>query len=168
MAWANSTSRLRRLIGQARGHTAIELITTVTVFGIVAGTAIPHFKPKQLYIINAQRLVIANLRVARTNAISKCLHFQVSFPTAGQLRVSRMMESPADSGTWVVDDTVTPLTVPLPSGTTVKTATVGTNVEFNSRGIAVNLSAVRQIDVQDTFSATKSLQVWPSGQVNET
>ena len=114
-----------------------------------------------------QRLLIANLRLARTNAISKSVHFKVSFPSATQVQVARLKESPAGSGIWLADTASPAQTITLPASTSVKSTVVGTSVEFNSRGLAVRLTGPWQVDAQDAFGVTKSVQVWPSGQVNE-
>jgi prepilin-type N-terminal cleavage/methylation domain-containing protein len=150
----------------ARGYTMIEVVMTMAIVGIIAAIARPHFDARRLQIVTAQRMVIANLRLARTNAITKNVHFQVTFPASQQLRVSRMIETPAGSGTWLVDSTNVQ-TIPLPPVTQVASGVVGASFEFNSRGFPLNLNAVRQIDLQDTYGATKSLQLWPSGQVND-
>lgn len=138
----------------------------MAIFGVIAKFAIPHFDARRMQIMNAQRLAIASLRLARTNAVTKSVHYQVSFPNATQMRVSRMVENPAGSGTWQIDDTTTQ-TISIPTPAQFKSSAFGKSVEFNSRGFAVNLNNSLQIDAQDTFGVTKSIQIWPSGQVNE-
>ena len=150
-----------------RGSTLMQLLTAMSIMAALAAIAVPRFDSRRMQILTAHRLVISNLRVARANSISKSVHFTVSFPSNNVITVQRLKESPANSGTWVTDDTYTAQSITLPSTTTMKTAAVGTSVEFNSRGLAVNLAAARQLDVQDSYGVTKSLQVWPSGQVNE-
>jgi Tfp pilus assembly protein FimT len=142
------------------------MATTLSVVAILTGIALPHLDSRRMNIITAQRLVMANLRLARTNAITKSVHFQVSFPTASQIQVARMQQNPPGSSTWQVDSSNVQ-TISLPDATQIQSTEVATSIEFNSRGIAVNLTGVQQIDAQDTFGATKSLQVWPSGQINE-
>jgi Tfp pilus assembly protein FimT len=150
------------------GITLIELAVTLSLMFIIVGTAIPMLDPGRLHVNAAQRLVIANIRLARAAAITKGVHYQVSFPLNDNTRFSviRMKENPAGSGTWVTDNTQVQ-TNPLPSKTNLANNLAGTTIEFNTRGFAVNVTAVEQIDLQDKYGATKSLQVWPSGQVNE-
>jgi hypothetical protein len=66
----------------------------------------------------------------------------------------------------VVDDT-TRRTLALPEGIQVAEAVVGTSIEFNSRGEATSLRERARINMSDGFGATKSVEVWPSGQVDE-
>ncbi len=148
------------------GHTLIEMVVVLSILAIMAAYAVPEYRASRVHINNTQRLLLANLRLARTNAISKSVHYQVAFPNTTQMQVSRMVENPPGSGTWKVD-TTNVQTIPLPSSTQVKPTVVGTVYEFNARGITVNLTTPQQIDLQDSFGLTKSIQVWPSGQVNE-
>ncbi len=139
----------------------IELVVTLSIFGIMAATAMPMWKSSQTNILTARRMVSATLRLARTNAITKSVHYQVAFPDAGHVSISAMT---LNGGNWVVDTTKVQ-TRPLPSGT--QPSLLGTKVEFNTRGMVANSSTLTQITVTDSFSKTKSLQVWPSGQINE-
>jgi len=140
-----------------------DVLTALCIFGIVVTIALPHLNARRMQINTAQRLVIAKLRVARANAVTKGVHYRVELTTATQLSVQAMK---LVSGVWVVD-TQNVQAVPLPVPTQLASAVVGTNVEFNTRGFAVNLTQPQQISVTDTFGVTKSLQAWPSGQVNE-
>jgi prepilin-type N-terminal cleavage/methylation domain-containing protein len=154
------------LVLQCRGYSLVELMVVLSLFAIFARIALPQLRSGRMQIVAAQRMVIANLRLARTNAISKSVHYQVAFPSNSQILVSRMLESPAGSGTWVVDVTKQQ-TIKMPSPATFVSGLVGTVVEFNSRGQVANRTTTLQVDAQDTYGMTKSVQVWPSGQVNE-
>ena len=150
----------------AHGYTLIEVMSTAMIAGLMLASAMPHFDSRRLGILNAQRILIANLRTARSNAISKSMHYQVTFSTQSQLQVAAMDETPAGSGVWQADTTKAQ-SIKLPTGTSVDSSLVGTSVEFNSRGIAVNVAATLQVNAHDTYGQMKSLQVWPSGQINE-
>lgn len=139
----------------------IELAVTLSIFGIVAATAMPAWNSGKMNGLAARRMILANLRLARTNAITKAVHYQVSFPDASHVSLSAMT---LNAGNWVVDNTKVQ-TSPLPKGT--QQSVLSTKVEFNTRGMVANSGTMTQINVTDSFNKTKSLQVWPSGQINE-
>jgi prepilin-type N-terminal cleavage/methylation domain-containing protein len=145
------------------GYTLMEVLVVLAVMGILGRIAVPQLRAQRMQLGVAQRLVVAQLRLARTNAITKGVHFRIEFSQPAQLSVQRMQ---LVSGVWQVD-TSSVQTITLPQVTQVSPSVVGTRVEFNTRGFAVNLTQARQIDLTDTFGATKSLQAWPSGQVND-
>ena len=148
------------------GYSVIEVLVAVGLLVVVLGIALPQYRAERLHIVTAQRVVIANLRLARATAINESSHTQVNLPSATQMRVAPMVENPAGSGSWQVDLSRA-LTIALPTATQFASGMVGAVVEFNSRGFVVNLTAPLRIQTEDSFGATRSLQVWPSGQVNE-
>ncbi len=156
-------AQTRRGVG---GFTLPDLMVTISLVTILAGVTLPQLDSRRMQITTAQRLVIATLRLARVNAITKSQHFTVSFPALNRMQLSAMVQSPAGSGIWQVDP-ANVQTIQLPNATQVALADVGVTVEFNGRGMAPNLNTPLQIDTQDSFGVTKSLQVWPSGQINE-
>jgi prepilin-type N-terminal cleavage/methylation domain-containing protein len=150
-----------------RGYSLIEVTVTVSIVAIMIAIAMPMWKANRMNVLTARKMVLANLRLARANAITKSIHYQVSFPDAGHVTLSRMFQSPAGSGTWVVDTTKVQ-TSALPANTQVAADSLSTTVQFNSRGIVANTSTMTAIRLTDSFGNTQSLQVWPSGQMNET
>jgi prepilin-type N-terminal cleavage/methylation domain-containing protein len=150
---------------RVRGYSVIELMVTVTVVAILMGIAVPLWKASSLNIVTARRMVVANLRLARANAITKSIHYQVSFATdPGSVKLSRMLPPTPPATTWTVDTTKVQ-TSALPKST--QTSTPSVVVEFNTRGMVANSSTMTLITLTDSFGHTKSLQVWPSGQVHE-
>jgi len=147
----------------AGGFSLVELLVTISIFGILVKVAVPHLDRGRMQITTAQRLVIAQLRLARANAISKSVHFRVEFPARTQIKVERML---LVGGAWQIDVNNIQ-TVTLPTPVQLASTIVGSNVEFNTRGLAGNLVQPLQINMTDSFGVTKSLQAWPSGQVNE-
>jgi prepilin-type N-terminal cleavage/methylation domain-containing protein len=148
-----------------RGYSLIEVMVTLGIGAVLIAIAVPMWNANRMNVLTARRMVLANLRLARTNAITKFVHYQVSFPNTGHVvALSRMVESPAGSGTWVADTTKVQ-TSALPADTQVSTAAV--IVQFNTRGMVANATTMTGISLTDSFGNTKSLQVWPSGQTNE-
>jgi prepilin-type N-terminal cleavage/methylation domain-containing protein len=166
---ARDQPRYRIGVGASRGFTLTELVVTFSILAVLILIALPRWDARRLNILEAQRMALADLRLARSSAITTSMHFQVTFPAVTYMQVARMKEEPAGSGTWVVDSNHVQ-DISLPSGTQVKLSGTETlqslSVEFNSRGLAMGLAAPQSIDLQDSFGRTKSLQVWPSGQVN--
>jgi len=145
------------------GYTLIEVIVALGILAVVTAIAMPHFDSRRLQITSAQRQVMAQLRWARSAAMTRGMHYAVEFPTATQIRVERMQ---LVGGVWQVDPAATQ-TVPLPPVTQIAPTSIGTTVEFNTRGMAVNLTQPQQITLSDTFGNSRAVQAWPSGQVNE-
>jgi Tfp pilus assembly major pilin PilA len=144
----------------------VEVMAAIGITAILSAVAIPMWQASSMNILTARRMVSANLRLARANAITKSLHYQVSFPDAGHVALAAMMQSPAGSGNWVVN-TAKVQTSALPAKTQVPAGSLSTVVQFNTRGMVTNASTLVTISLTDTFGNTKSLQVWPSGQINE-
>lgn len=152
----------RMFADNARGFSAIDMLIAISIFGVLAANAVSDINSPRLQIATSQLQVVGQLRMARMKAITTVSHFSVSFTSATQLKVYPMTYN----GTvWQLAST--PIsTVTLPSAVTFPAAVVGTRIEFNSRGMVANSSAVTQVDLKDTFNQTRSLQAWPSGQVN--
>jgi prepilin-type N-terminal cleavage/methylation domain-containing protein len=146
----------------ARGFSLPEVLVVIAIFGILAGIAMSQSDSKRLKISTARVQLIAQLRLARMKAITSVSHCSISFASSTQFKVFPMTYN---GTTWQLATTPTN-TVNLPSSTSFPTSVVGTRIEFNSRGILVSSTTVTQVNLTDTFGQTKSLQVWPSGQVN--
>ena len=148
------------------GRSLIEVVVTVSMIGVIGAIAAPRWNASRMNVLTARRTVLATLRLARANAITKAAHYQVSFPDAHHVALSAMYQSPAGSGNWVVDTTKVQ-TIALPASTQVSSASVSITVQFNTRGMVTNATTMTQLSLTDSFSNTKSLNVWPSGQMNE-
>jgi Tfp pilus assembly protein FimT len=153
-----------RLLRNHAGTSLADVFIAISILGIVAASALPNLNPKRMHINAAQRLVISQLRLARSHAITRNVHYLVQFPTTTQVRVARMVESA--EGVWAADAEQAHV-MDLPSGTALSNANVGRSFQFNTRGMTVNLTEPVRIDLADSFGVTKSLQAWPSGQINE-
>jgi len=149
-------------LGNARGYSLLEMMIAIGILAILVRTAISDINSPRLQIASSQVQVVGQLRLARMKAITTVSHYSVSFTSASQLNVYPMTYN---GTTWQLG--TTPInTITLPAAVTFASATVGTRIEFNSRGMIANSSAVVQLNLNDTFNQTRSVQAWPSGQVN--
>lgn len=162
MGDARTTLRQRSAYNGERGLSAIELVATLALFGVVLGIAMPRMARQPYALWNAQTQLIEDLRQARSEAITHGDHFRVDITAAGAYTISRMQLN-AD-GTW------TPR-VPafrsrtLPYGLAFVTGT-GLGFEFNTRGLMVNPSWAATLIMYDyNHSLTRWVTIWPSGQV---
>jgi prepilin-type N-terminal cleavage/methylation domain-containing protein len=153
---------VRMCFATARGFSLIEMLVSIAILGILAATAISNTKAARIQIANAQSQLVGQLRLARMKAITTVSHCAVSFTSTNQFKVYPMTYN---GTTWQL--ATTPInTVTLPSAVSFPSAVVGTKIEFNSRGMVVGSTAVTQVNLTDSFGQTRSLQAWPSGQVN--
>ena len=146
----------------AGGFSLPEVLVVIAIFGILAGIAMSQSDSNRLRISTARAQLIAQLRLARMKAITSVAHCSVSFASTTQFKVFPMTYN---GTTWQLATTPTN-TVTLPPSTSFPTSLVGTRIEFNSRGTLVSSTTVTQVNLTDGFGQSKSLQVWPSGQVN--
>ena len=144
------------------GYTLIEVLVGMAVFGVLISTALPRYHADRLQLGAAQMQTLAMLRDARSLAVSRNLHFAVKIAAADRIVVQRLRQV----GTAWESDGDPLQTLQLRAPASVAQGLVGTRVEFNGRGVAVNLTTPQRIDLQDTFGASKSVQVWPSGEIN--
>lgn len=154
----------RTVIRGDAGTSLSEVFFAITIFGIVTANLVPALSHKRMEINTAERMVLSHLRIARGNAITRNVHYLVEFPSATQIRVSRMAEN-AD-GQWQVDPAEV-RTIALPSATSFSADNVGDSFEFDTRGIVVNLSEPVRIELADPYGSRKTVEAWPSGQINE-
>jgi len=140
----------------------VEVLVALSIFGILLRTALSDIHSPRLQIGTAQAQVVAQLRVARMKAITSVSHVSVSFSSTTQFKVYPMTYN---GTTWTLASSPTN-TVTLPSVVTFPSSAVGTRIEFNSRGMMVGSTSVTQVNLNDSYGQTRSLQAWPSGQVN--
>jgi prepilin-type N-terminal cleavage/methylation domain-containing protein len=152
----------RRCLATERGFSALEMLVSIAIMGVLAATAISTTKSARIQVANAQTDLIGRLRVARMKAITSVSHYSVSVTAANQFKVYGMT---FDGTRWNLNSTPA-YTVSLPNQVTFATTSVGTRIEFNSRGLLVTPTSLTQLDLKDAFGQTRSVQTWPSGQVN--
>lgn len=147
---------------RAGGYSVVELLVAFVFFAIMAGTALSTLPRNRYGAWNAQATLLAELRRARNEALTKGDHFRVSVTSATAWATHRMTLS---AGTWTAGAS------PIRSGTfpgqSTVTAGVGTQFEFTTRGLMINPGAATTITLKDPNSTyTRSVIVYPSGQVS--
>lgn len=143
------------------GFSLIELISVLGAMAVVLGVAIPHVKSDRFALWAAQTQVISDLRRARTDALTKGDHFSFKVLTATTYAEYRLT---LNAGTWQqLGSPVRNGSLPSPIQFTTG---VGNVFEFDTRGLMVLPSAALTVSLQDAHtSSTRSVTVWPSGQV---
>lgn len=137
----------------------IELLSTLAIFGVIAATALPRLDKQRENANTAIRNLIADFRVARTNAIAGGVHFAMKRSSASTYEIQRYKLT---GTTWGLD--VATKTVTLPSNVTFTMSPA--TLEFNTRGMQITTTSSVTVSVTDTkFGGTRQIIIWPSGQV---
>lgn len=156
LAGENLTQRL----ACSTGHTVMELMMTVTIVGVLLGTALPHIDTRRESINGAVSSVIGDLRFTRARAITSGRHYAFELVDSRTYRVERMR----DAGTsWDTDSVAREVTLPEHLELILEGATV---LEFNTRGMMISADAPPTLTLNDKkFGASHALSIWPSGQI---
>jgi len=144
-----------------RAFTIVELMATVALIGIVLGIAAFRFQPGPYALWSAQQQLLGDLRLTRSDALTKGDHFRFDITTANTYVEYRMQ---LVGPTWT--PTVPPVrTRTLPTSVTF-TSGVGNRFEFDTRGLMLNPGAATVLNLVDANTGhTRAVTVWPSGQV---
>jgi len=141
--------------------TLAELLVTMSLLAIVLGIALPQFPRRPYALWTAHEQLLADLRLARADALTRGDHFRFDIYGATTYREYRMR---LVAGVWVINgpplrDRTLPAGVSFTSG-------VGSQFEFNTRGLMLNPGAATQITLSEAATGhTRVVTVWPSGQV---
>jgi type II secretory pathway pseudopilin PulG len=145
---------------RAGGFSLVEALVTVTLVAILFAIAMPHALPNAFNLWQAQVQLIGDLRLARTDALTKGNHFQLAVTTSSSYAIYRMTFNGA---TWAKSGVV--LSGTLPANVTF-TRGGGATFEFNTRGMLILPGEAATLTLADGVTGhTRNVTVWPSGQV---
>ena len=146
--------------------TLLELIVSMAVFAVALGIAVPRGQNGAYALWMANQQLLADLRKARADALTKGDHFLFSVTAANKYSEYRMKLDPL--GGWVPQEPPV-LTRTLPNGVTFSSGFdegVGATFEFNTRGLLVTPGDAASLALYDDHTElTRQITVWPSGQV---
>ena len=134
----------------------------IALVAILAATTVSHLDNGIEANNTYMQDVIANLRYARSEAITTGTHFAFHWVNTGEYQIERLQPS---GGAWTLDRTVKDIKLPA---NILLWGTWPQNIEFNTRGTVVTPNYVASLATWDTRRAIFKLAlIWPSGQVYE-
>ena len=127
-------SRTTQAIGRCRGHTLVEMLTVLSISGIVLGVGVIRFGTSSVFMAKAERVayrLVADLRLARNQAITDNKNHYLDFVKSAEnlvqydiLRVESGQSVPIESTRYIDDDVAltgaNKTAVFLPDGSAVK------------------------------------------------
>ena len=144
------------------GYSAVELLTSVAIFGVLAAAGLPHIDTRREAIQDATQQLIADYRWTRARAITGGVHYAVHWTGRSTYQVERLQQS--ENGTWELQDVVKQVAMPA----TIIRWGWPDSVEFDTRGMMISTNYTSWQALWDTqFESFRLLQVWPSGQAHE-
>jgi len=144
-----------------RGFTVIELLVVVAMLAIMAGTAYSRLPLNPYTVWITQNQVLSDIRHARDDALTKGDHFRVDITDSTHYVTYRLQLVGA---VWV------------PNGPAIRSATlqngivfttgIGRQLEFTTRGLMLVPDAATTLTLYHSASSTtRTITIWPSGQV---
>jgi hypothetical protein len=136
------------------------LVVSVIV-SIAAAAAMPRREQGLFALHNAQSGLVADMRMTRSSAIAQGVHFRLEIADSQNYTIHKMVEA---GGGWVEDgDPVVERELPP---TVSFSGAAGEGYEFNTRGFLVDPNFLQTLTLVDsTTGGSRTVDVWPSGQV---
>jgi prepilin-type N-terminal cleavage/methylation domain-containing protein len=156
-----------------RGMSMVELLVAMSILAAMIAVAVPKFNSSMLNLPVTEQTLIADIRMARANATSRGVHYKISLHSSSY-SVQRLQDTDGD-GVWEPDGSFPAYTVNLPDDLSLSFGDGSSAVfEFTTRGLLADqedgtpadIVTVYLHDAQDS-GGTKTVQIWPSGQVEE-
>lgn len=155
-----TSQRAQRLRSRA-GYSLIELLTAVSIFGVLAVAGLPHVDTHRVDLQTATEQVITDYRWTRTRAITSGVHYALTWTSDTNYQVQKLKQVGTN---WTLDQVVK--TVTLPSS--VSHWGWPDMIEFNTRGMMISTTSATWHGVYDyQHSSWRLIAIWPSGQTNE-
>jgi prepilin-type N-terminal cleavage/methylation domain-containing protein len=153
-----------------RGMSLVEMLVVLGIVAVLIAVIIPRLNKSNLNLPVVEQTLVADIRMARANAASRGAHYKVSV-SASTYSVQRLQDDDED-GVWEPDGGFPTYTVNLPEGIAISEG-AGSEIEFTTRGLLTSNpdgtpAAVISVTILDSIhSRTKTVEIWPSGQVEE-
>ncbi len=165
--------RLSFFRGSQRGMTMVELLVTISILAVMIAVAVPKLNKSVLDLPVTEQNLMGDIRLARANATSRGVHFRVSVSTSSY-SVQRLQDNNND-GVWEPDSGFPAQVTEMPPGISLSLADGSSSVlEFTTRGLLADNSdgtpaGIVTIYIHKTLDGdeTKTVEIWPSGQVEE-
>jgi prepilin-type N-terminal cleavage/methylation domain-containing protein len=154
-----------------KGFSLMELIVVMGIIGTMIAVAAPATNRKAMSLPLASEELQGALRIARANSMRHGAHFRLTITSAQTYTIQRMQDPDGD-GIWAVDSAYPVQTTTLSPSVSIGSSAVGQRIEFNSRGllhstVAGILPSVVYVPLSVIGGNTKTVEIWPSGQVEE-
>ena len=154
-----------------RGSGLPEVVATLGVVEILMGMAVLGLNRRYADLESAHQELTNVVREIRLRSTIRGHHYRL-VPSTESYEVRRLQDDDGD-GLWMNDPAAAAQTIDLPPGVTLAVNTISggsTMLEFDTRGVAVDPlggdAEVVQLTLTDKESRTRTVEVWPSGQVH--